>query len=216
MILRERLSGVMAPDAHVNSSGGYRIRSIYFDDYGDRCMQESEDGTAPREKWRIRAYDLNRSHILLECKSKDGDMISKSSCLITADEYHALLNAHFTGVTDRPLLNRFIFLQQTVMMRPKVIVEYMRYPYVCDEGNVRVTFDCDIVSSQDINGFFEPGIVSRPILPCGLQLMEIKYDEFLPDYIYHSIQMKDMHRISFSKYYLCRRYPACGSASITR
>jgi hypothetical protein len=37
-------------------------------------------------------------------------------------------------------------------------------------------------------------------------LLEVKFDEYLPDYIYHAIQMTNMRLETFSKYYLCRQY----------
>ena len=39
-----------------------------------------------------------------------------------------------------------------------------------------------------------------------MQLLEVKYDDYLPDHIYHAIQMTSMRQETFSKYYLCRHY----------
>lgn len=56
------------------------------------------------------------------------------------------------------------------------------------------------------NIFFDPDIPRRQILPVGRQLLEVKYDEYLPDPIYHALSLSNMQRIPFSKYYLCRKY----------
>lgn len=39
----------------------------------------------------------------------------------------------------------------------------------------------------------------------GQGLLEVKYDELLPDYIYEALQLGNMRQTTFSKYYLCRR-----------
>ena len=66
-------------------------------------------------------------------------------------------------------------------MVPKVIVEYERTPYVYKNGNVRITFDRNITSSSQVDQFFNATAKKRPILPAGMQLLEVKYDEYLPE-----------------------------------
>ena len=91
-------------------------------------------------------------------------------------------------------------------MRPVVIVEYDRIPYVYKNGNVRITLDTNIASSNAIGSFLDPQIPKRPILPLGQQLLEVKYDAYLPDFIYQSLQLQDLRQTAFSKYYLCRKF----------
>ena len=52
-MLKSRLTGILSPDSHA-VGGSYRIRSLYFADYDDRCFYENENGVAPREQFRIR------------------------------------------------------------------------------------------------------------------------------------------------------------------
>jgi hypothetical protein len=135
-------------------------------------------------------------------------MIQKKSCRITREQYEKMCRMEPIPITsdNPPLLNRMLLQQQTVLMQPKVIVQYLRRPYICDEGNVRVTFDMNISSSSSFDRFFMEDIQERPVLPKGRHLLEVKFDEYLPDYIYHAIQMTNMRLETFSKYYLCRRY----------
>ena len=42
------------------------------------------------------------------------------------------------------------------------------------------------------------------------QILEVKYDEFLPDYLYRNLQLSHLRQTTFSKYYLCRRYSLSG------
>ena len=106
-----------------------------------------------------------------------------------------------------PLLKKFYLLQETRALAPKVIVEYDRIPYIYKDGNVRVTFDLDIRSSGKCETFLDPKINARPIMPEGKNILEVKFDEFLPDHIYHAIQSEKLRQTTFSKYFLCRTYP---------
>ena len=208
VMLRVRLQGLMAPDAYAGSDGKYRIKSLYFDDVDDCCFYENEDGTAPREKYRIRIYNDSCERIVLECKHKEGDRIRKESCLLGQGQCEALaFGKGSVSVEELPVLAKRLFiLQKSRGMRPKVIVSYERTPYVYPSGNVRVTFDEGIACGGRVEEFFKPGGARRQILPVGMQLLEVKYDEYLPDPIYHALSMADMQRVTFSKYYLCRRY----------
>ena len=89
---------------------------------------------------------------------------------------------------------------------PVVIVEYDRIPYVYKNGNVRITLDTNICSSSAVSTFLEETIPRRPVLPLGQQLLEVKYDEYLPDFIYRSLQLSSLRQTAFSKYYICRKY----------
>lgn len=211
-ILRVRLDSVMKLDSHTDERGWYTIRSIYFDDLQDTFFHENEDGTSPREKWRIRSYNSDPGRITLECKRKEHGMISKTSALLTYDQYQALVAGQRLpiGGTREPVLNRFLGLQQTRNLQPKVIVAYQRRPYVCRLGNVRVTFDCNIASSPAVDDFFAETLVERPVLPAGMHLLEVKYDAYIPDVIYRIIQMTNMQQVTFSKYYLCRKFSLGG------
>jgi len=204
-ILKTRLLGLMEKDSHVGSNGVYLIKSLYFDDYNDRCFWENEDGVTPREKYRIRIYDNSPTRISLECKRKECDKIHKTSCRLTIEQFEYL--AYGKGQFSLPpLAQKLQILRMTTGMVPKVIVEYERTPYVYKNGNVRITFDRNITSSSEVNRFFEKDIKKRPILPAGMQLLEVKYDEYLPDPIYQALMLDNMQLTNFSKYYLCRKY----------
>ena len=146
-MIQSRLKGVMKEDSHTREDGTYLIRSLYFDDYDDRCLQENIAGVAPREKYRIRIYNGSMERISLERKSKVSDKIRKKSCIITREQYEILADAH-ADKTVKPeypeLMQKLLALYQTSRMEPKVIVEYERRPYVCQTGNVRITFDRNV------------------------------------------------------------------------
>lgn len=207
-MLEVRLKGIMQKDSHVGTDGRYLVKSLYFDDIKDRCLLENEDGVGPREKYRIRIYNNSRDRISLECKRKENDKVNKKNCLLTQEQFERLAFGKGEGGMEQlpQLAKRLLALKKCSRMEPKVIVSYERTPYVYRSGNVRVTFDRNIASSSQVERFFEEYAGRRQILPSGQQLLEVKYDEYLPDTIYHALSLANMQRITFSKYYLCRRY----------
>lgn len=210
-LLKSRLDCAVALDSHAGSTG-YTIRSMYFDNYANRFYYENENGTDPREKFRIRIYNSDSSRISLECKRKEHTKTIKTACPLSMGQFNQILhNTHpFGEHMCHPVLNKFLYLQKTQQLKPAVIVEYDRIPYVCSTGNVRITLDKNIRSSVAFNHFFDPSIPSRPLLPAAQHILEVKYDEFLPDYIKDLLQIDSLQQTTFSKYYLCRKYSLGG------
>ncbi len=208
MRLKVRLQGLVSLDTHVGESGVYNIRSLYFDDIYDTCYRENEAGTDPREKFRIRIYDHSSERISLELKRKVRGKTQKLSCLLTEEQCRGLMEGEIPVLQENSpaLLRKLCLLMQTRHMRPKVIVEYERVPYVYPHGNVRITMDENISASNRTDRFLERQIPLRPILEAGQHILEVKYDEYLPDGIYRTIQSGNLRQTAFSKYYLCRRY----------
>ncbi len=207
-LLKERLPEVLQTDRHTDATGRYTVRSLYFDDYFNSCYQENENGTDPREKFRIRLYNGSDQRISLEVKKKECGMTYKQSCIIERDIVESLIDGGFLVYEKKmhPLLKRLFYLQETRFLRPKIVVEYDRTPFIYEDGNVRVTLDVDIRSSTLVDRFLEPEMNCRPIMPIGNNLLEVKYDEFFPDFIKHTLCVSGLRRTTFSKYYLCRKY----------
>ncbi|MBS6396884.1 MAG: polyphosphate polymerase domain-containing protein [Clostridiales bacterium] len=206
--LQVRLGGLVPLDPHVGAEGIYNIRSLYFDDYYDRYMKENEAGTDPREKFRIRIYNHSSDRISLELKKKVRGKTQKLSCPLTEEQCRTLMAGEIPTIgKDAPaVLQKLCLLMQTSLLRPKVIVEYDRIPYIYPQGNVRITLDENICSSDRVDLFLEDQIPLRPILAAGQHVLEVKYDEYLPDFIYRTVQIGNLRPTAFSKYYLCRKY----------
>lgn len=207
-LLKNRIRNLIPSDPHVGASGAYTIRSLYFDDYDNRCMRENEDGTDPREKFRIRIYNASSQKITLECKRKERGKTHKTSCPLTVEQTRLLMEGKVIPDLNSqpPLLRKLTLLMMTRRMHPVVIVEYERIPYIYKNGNVRITMDTNICSSSAVEAFLDPVIPKRPVLSVGQQLLEVKYDEYLPDFIYRNLQLHSLRQTAFSKYYICRKY----------
>jgi len=210
--LENRVCCVLKKDNHVGTQGFYNIRSIYFDDIYNTCYFENEDGIDPREKFRIRIYNNSDERISLELKQRKMGKCLKSSVPISKERVEALSNFDFNSSIlrckneDSFLYKKFYSQIQTRKLKPVNIVCYDRIPFIWKIGNVRVTFDRNIRSGNDFSKFFKSDLPTRPILPIGTNLIEVKFDEFLPDFIYEILQTGRLNQTSFSKYYLCRKY----------
>lgn len=206
--LKARLNGLLPLDPHIGEAGRYIVSSLYFDDYYNRCYYDNENGTDPREKFRIRIYNHSIDRITLECKRKERGKTLKTSCPLALEQAKMLMERKALPdiANQHPVLQK---LQKEMLQRklhPIVIVDYERIPYICANGNVRITLDTHVCSSSEVSKFLEGNYVRRPIMPTGLQLLEVKYDQYLPDTIYRALQLENLHQTAYSKYYLCRKY----------
>ena len=208
LMLKNRINHLIPADSHAGPGGGYTIRSLYFDDMNDRCLRENEDGTDPREKFRIRIYNHSSERITLECKRKERGKTLKTSCPLTVEQTKLLMAGQILPdiASQPPLLRKLTLQMMTRRLRPVVIVEYERIPYVYRNGNVRITLDTNISSSSAVGCFLDEQIPKRPVQSTGQQLLEVKYDEYLPDFIYRNLQLHSLRQTAFSKYYICRKY----------
>ena len=89
-------------------------------------------------------------------------------------------------------------------MRPVSIVEYERTAFVEPRGNVRITFDRNIRGSEKPREFLERRLCAAPLLPGGSHVLEVKYDELLPEYLAGTLALGTLQRTAFSKYYRSR------------
>lgn len=215
-VLKLRAQGTLEPDAHAGADGEYLIRSLYFDSPDDDCFYENENGDDPREKYRIRFYNCDSSRISLECKAKRRGMTRKTSCPITRGQCGQFMAGEIPepDAEISPDQAAMFTRMRLKSLRPVVIVQYTRMPFVCGAGNVRVTFDDGIASSNDIAGFLQPEIPLRSVLGTGESILEVKWDELLPSYISRQMALDSLQWTSFSKYYLCRKYNCYGGVRV--
>ena len=206
LILRQRLRAVMMPDSHAKG-GRYEIRSLYFDNQDDKALREKLDGVSIREKYRIRLYNNDPSVIHLERKFKRGGLGYKDSALLTQEQARQIAGGEIRWMadsTDEVILGFYIRLRNEGL-GAKVIVDYTREPFVFGPGNVRVTLDYNIRTALRCTDFLNPDCVTIPVpeSPC---ILEVKWDNYLPDVIRDMVQLGDRHSTAFSKYAACRMY----------
>lgn len=204
-LIAGRLRAIMRCDEH-QKGACYEIRSLYFDDEWDRCMDDNEAGVDRRFKYRIRTYGSDRSLIRLEIKEKAAGKTKKRSCRITAAETEQIMSGMLPlRLDERAPLNLLQMKMRCDRMRPKAIIAYERTAFVYPTGNVRITFDRNIAASRHCDDFLrEEGGNTVPVLPAGMHILEVKYDELLPDFIAEQLEIGTLRQTAFSKYYLGR------------
>lgn len=208
LLLDARLASVMERDRHTGTDGTYHICSLYFDNCYDKALREKQDGVDVRDKYRIRYYNNDFSHIMLEKKSKRNNLSLKTACPITKSECEAILagDNEWMEKSELPLLRELYTVQTTQLMRPQTIVSYTRKPLIFSAGNVRVTFDTDIKTSLFGTNPFDTKKPLMEALPSSRVILEIKYDEFLPNIIRMLVQSCAPRVQAFSKYAASRQF----------
>jgi len=204
--LKTRLATLLKHDKN-SADGGYHIRSLYFDDIYHSSLNEKLSGIEFRQKYRIRIYNKEDRLIKLECKSKFGEYISKTSVPINRDNFYSLINGgdiNFLAQSPHKMCKDMFIAIKTRFLSPAVIVDYEREVFVLDEGNVRITFDKDLSAAIDTVDVFCKDMHTVGAMEPGLMILEIKYDEYLPNHVKKLLQISSYERCAISKYVICR------------
>lgn len=204
--LRMRLGALMKKDENA-SDGQYEIRSLYFDTAEDRALMEKIDGVDKREKYRIRMYGRNADFLKLEVKRKIGGLTNKESARIDKEHVSVLLkgDVSWMALSENALVRKLYDKMKYEGFRPKTIVEYTREAFVYDAGNVRVTMDYNIRTGVKCEDFLSADAATVPVWDNRI-LLEVKWDEFLPDMIRDAVRLDGRIAGAFSKYAQARIY----------
>lgn len=207
-LITKKLKGLISLDQHASARGEYHIRSLYFDDAANTALHEKLGGIRDRSKYRIRIYNKSDQIIYFEKKIKFRDYIAKVKEPITRCMYEQLIagNYEILKQEEKPLLHEIYHQMKHQLLRPVVIVDYVREPYVYKHGNVRITFDKQLRTGLNGIDIFDPELKPIPALDDDKIILEIKYDTYLPAPIQAALQLDGIHRTSASKYVICRKY----------
>lgn len=204
---RHRLQRLLRPDRHAGPSGEYRITSLYLDDALDSALFEKLAGVQERHKFRIRIYNSRDDVIVLEKKIKNGDGIRKVRTQIDRPLYEAIRRGDPEPLQQRddPLLTEVAWQMANRLLRPKVIVDYVREAYLYPFGHVRITFDKHLRSGLTHLDLFRTAPLA-PVPLNGMAILEVKYDAYLPRAVQDVLQTDSLTRQAASKYVLCRTF----------
>jgi hypothetical protein len=206
-LLASRLRKLFPHDKNADSHGSYRVSSLYFDTPGDRALREKVDGVNCREKFRLRHYNGNLSYIRLEKKYKINGMCGKCSCRISAADVEKLLagDIDFLLESGDPLLQELYSKMRGQLLAPRTVVTYDREAFLFEPGNVRITLDRNLRTGLSSLDFLNPDLYHAPVSD-GITVLEVKYDEFLPEIVKMAVQVPHTRASAYSKYAVCRRY----------
>lgn len=202
--LRLRMEPYFRIDENARN-GSYMIRSLYFDDLWNSAYEEKEMGIYGRKKYRIRIYDCSDNFIRLERKTKLGAYIYKESAKLNRESVERILNGDYDFLLrdTQSLCQEFYYECKSRGMRPKVLVDYDREPFLLDEGTVRVTFDRGVRAAVGGMDIFDPELPTLSVMEPGSLIMEIKFTEFLPDIVRTLVPPGASEYTALSKYVLC-------------
>jgi hypothetical protein len=206
---------------------GQPVVSLYLDSPDLFLYRQVCQGHKNRLKLRIRFYDDNPRHpAFLEVKRRINDVIAKQRAMIARSAAEELLYhgwphpSHWPhpagligGAEKMDVYNLFWSLTNRLRAQGKVYVSYLREAYDCPtDEQLRVTFDRLIhATPYDGSGKLKlpltgvPPIVVQPLynFTSDAVVLEMKFDERAPNWMYDLIRAFNLRRLSVSKYCMC-------------
>lgn len=199
-LIKHNLNNIIKKDPNCKGEF-YTISSLYFDDYNKTSYNQVKNGISNRWKYRIRFYNYDDSYIKLEKKHKINGLTNKTSVRITREMFDNILNNNIkVEECNDKLLNEFIVKMKKDLLKPIICIEYDRIPYVYKLGNVRITLDFNIRYTNNYSGLFNS---NKKVYYLNNKILEVKYDELIPDFIRYRLELNHLERISFSKFNNC-------------
>lgn len=207
-VLQRKLQHFMRLDPNAGPKGTYLIRSTYFDNFDNKVLNEKKEGYLNRDKYRVRIYGKSSSVIHLERKSKRNNLTFKTKCRLTQKEFEQMRvgEIEWMETDERELIRDLFFNMKYHQLKPMVVVDYEREAWMYPYGNVRITFDMKVQTSIRNTNMFNPYLPMVDVLDPNLVILEVKYDDYLPEVIKHLLQLSDTQAESYSKYQLSRMY----------
>ena len=207
LLLKSRLSAILEYDSNSNEDG-YFIRSIYLDGIYNSSYYQKLMGLDDRKKYRIRCYNYNPDYIKLECKEKKGQFVSKTSAILSQEEAEIILAGDYSFLENREekVCHELYIESRAKGFYNSIIVDYMREAFVYPISNVRITLDRKLHAGGFENfDLFDKSALTIPIYMNDSVILEIKYDDIIPEYIRALIPSFTGVPVSVSKYCLCKK-----------
>ena len=207
LLITHRLQKLFRHDTNSSPDGIYKITSLYFDTPYDKALRQKTDGVNRREKFRFRYYNDNTDFIRLEKKLKINGLCGKYGATITKQQMEMLLNGdiEFLLHSENPLFIELYSKMKGQLLAPKTLVRYDREAFVYPPGNVRVTLDRNLRTGLSSTDFLNPHVLYADVSD-SLAVLEVKYDEYLPEIVKMAVQTPNRQSTANSKYAICRKY----------
>lgn len=203
-LLKLRLKHIMDPDPHAGPTGRYTIRSLYFDDLYHRALDEKLDGICIRSKYRIRMYNYDPNFLKLEKKEKLGSLTRKTAQSVPLKAALRLQQRLIPQTPDTgTLYGELAAKVRNSGFRPMVLVDYDRTPFVCADGNTRITLDENLRTRPFDTNLLASTSAMIPVLDKGQVILEVKFDDFLPGYLDAALADIPKVNMAISKFALC-------------
>ena len=195
----------------------YFVRSLYFDNDAHVNYWEKEEGKKHRQKFRLRTYTntpKDGTPQFLEIKGRHNNLVFKHRTPLLAEPrkdaspsilWHQTTNDLVAHLGDGDVREAFQFDLHRKHLKPKMLVDYMRRPYISKyDPEFRITFDDSLHGTA--TNFLDPDAreVSKSVLT-GYTILEVKFRYHVPKWFHRLIQTMELQRVSVSKYCACMR-----------
>ena len=126
-------------------------------------------------------------------------MIDKSIC-------DKIINGNIEelDISKPNLLTKFVIDYRSRNLKPSIIVDYKRLAYTYPVSDVRVTFDSKIRSGRYDYNLYDEDLTTYKIIDDNEVVLEVKFNEILPEQIAIVLSTVPMIRQAFSKFAICR------------
>ena len=208
--IESEVANFMDYDGHVHEEldQAYYVRSLYFENEVATNFYEKIDGVRMRRKYRLRTYGTSFNSnlpIYVEEKQRNLDRVQKSRLRIN---YEHLNIFHDPFQFERllkiypkvELIERFVFDGLRRATQPKLLVDYIRRPYVSSyDINFRVTFDSALQSTAT-DKLFPSTLKNWAQGLAGYTILEVKFNRRIPAWFHRILQAHNLRRFSISKF----------------
>jgi hypothetical protein len=205
-ILRRKLGAVLKLDSHAGPDGRYHIRSLYFDDFRNTAFFDKMAGVPTRKKYRMRIYNCCDDFIKFERKNKFDEYVFKETAVLSREEADRIISGDvsFLADSDSQLLRCFYLECRRNLLRPVVLVDYLREAYVHPVGNVRITFDIGVRTALGPVSFFDRNTSTVTVCEEPGVILEVKFDNALPQIVRGLFSDDIRPRAALGKFAACR------------
>lgn len=203
----------MKLDPHVKNNYDYEVRSLYFDSNFRHSFLEKKNGIAIRRKLRIRYYpdfaNTEGKFVFIEIKKKINENVAKSRVfvplakaikILDENSKEALIFYDTASAQDKHTLKEIWWLNKRYNLKPACIVSYKRQPFLSKlEKTFRLTFDTNVmVRNYNLDLNFGGG--SKYVIPRGICIMEVKFNNYIPNWAIKILQNNNCFQYKISKF----------------
>ena len=97
-------------------------------------------------------------------------------------------------------MNEFLVKLKKDLLKPIICIEYDRIPFIYKLGNVRITLDYNIRYTNKYKDLFN---CNKKVYYLKEKILEVKYNELIPDFIRYRLELNHLEQTSFSKFNNC-------------
>ena len=209
--IQKKITDFMVYDGFAGKSidKKYFVRSLYFDNNSYHNFHQKIDGLKIRHKFRIRTYSKKNaelSKIFLEKKGRFNERTFKIRRKILNNSVkYFLCDTKLVSLKNKykkdKLVDEFIFDVYKKRIKPKVLIDYYRKPFINKNGvYFRLTFDSNITACHTDNLYADESEFKQTIP--GFDVLEVKFDRTIPPWFQKIIQSFELKRLSVSKFVL--------------